>query len=47
MNSKNSKTSEPHRLSLNFSDKINLICCSIESEHVLHMEKYKKVIQKQ
>ena len=24
MNSKNSKTSEPHRLSLNFSDKINL-----------------------
>ena len=24
MNSKNSKTSSPHRLSLNFSDKINL-----------------------
>ena len=50
MNSRNSKTSDPHRLLLNLSDKINLkrsdkyIALSNLS---IYMEKYKKVIQKQ
>ena len=48
MNSKNSKTSDPHILLLNFTDKIDL---KISYDYVvplnrdmLSMEKYKKVI---
>ena len=42
MNSKNIKASDPHRLLLNLSNKINLK----RSGHLLYMQKYKKVIQK-
>ena len=46
INSKYSKTSEPHRLLLNLSDKIDLKSLInmffIESQHLLYMEKYKK-----
>ena len=40
MNSGNSKKSDPNRLLINLTDKINL-------KNVLYMEKYKKPIQKQ
>ena len=40
MNSGNSKKSDPNRLLINLTDKINL-------KNVLYMEKYKKAIQKQ
>ena len=51
MNSRNSKTSDPHRLLLNLSDEINLK----RSDNILlyqilaytTIEKHKKVIQKQ
>ena len=43
MNSENSKTSDLHRLLLNLLDKIDLN----RREHILYMEKYKKVKQKQ
>ena len=46
INSKYSKTSKPHRLLLNLSDKIDLKSLInmffIESQHLLYMEKYKK-----
>ena len=46
MNSRNSKTSDPHRLLLNLSDKMNLKNCKsiffIISQHLLYTEKYKK-----
>ena len=48
MNSENSKTSDPHRLLLNLSDKINLKRSDkyvALSNHLIYMEKYKKVIQ--
>ena len=48
MNSENSKTSDPHRLLLNLSDKINLKRSDkyvALSNHFIYMEKYKKVIQ--
>ena len=40
MNFKNSKTSDPHKLLLNLTEKINLkksdkICCFIKSWHIL------------
>ena len=38
MNSAISKTPDPHRLSLNFSDKIDLNCCPIKTQHILYME---------
>ena len=50
MNSENSKTSDPHRLLFNLSDKINLkrsnkyVACQIVA-FTVH-GKYKKVIQK-
>ena len=47
MNSENSKTSDPHRLLLNLTDKINLgrkeKYCFIKSLYLLYMKKYKKV----
>ena len=47
MNSKNSGTSDPHRLLLNLTDKINLKgsdkCVALSN---LYMETYKKLIQK-
>ena len=49
MNSENSKTSDPHRLLLNLTDKIDLrrkdkyIALS-NYQHLLQMGKYKKVI---
>ena len=49
MNSKNSKTSDPHRLLLNLSGKINLKRSDKYVAQILawkNMEKYKKVIQK-
>ena len=45
MSSENSKTSDPHRLLHNLSDKINLK--RIKSYHTPYMEKYKKVVLKQ
>ena len=45
MNSENSETSDPHRLLLNLLGKINLKR-SDKCVALLHMEKYKKVIQK-
>ena len=44
MNSKNRKTSDPHRLLINLTDKIDLERkdCFIKSQHLLQMEKYKK-----
>ena len=52
INFENSKRSEPQRLLLNLADKIKYkekreIRCFIKSWYVLHMEKYKKVVQKQ
>ena len=48
INSKNSKTSDPHRQILNLSDKINVKisdkCVALSN---LYMEKYKKVTHKQ
>ena len=47
MNSENSKTSDPHRLLLNLTDKIDLRRKDkyiALSNHFLYMEKYKKVI---
>ena len=47
MNSENSKTSDPHRLLLNLTDKIDLRRKDkyiALSNHLLYMEKYKKVI---
>ena len=48
MNSENSKTSDPHRLLLNLTDKTYLRrkdkYCFIKSQHLLYIEKYKKVI---
>ena len=49
MNSENSKTSDPHRLLLNLSDKINLKTSDkyvALSNFLVYMEKYKKVTQK-
>ena len=46
MNSKNRKTSDSHRLLLNRSDKIDLIR-NEKKNHLVYMEKYKKVTQKQ
>ena len=49
MNCENSKTSNPHRLLLNLSDKINLKGSDkyfALSNYLLYMEKFKKVIQK-
>ena len=49
-NSKNSETSNPPRLLLNLSNKINLKrsekYCFIKPLHLLYIEKYKKLIQK-
>ena len=51
MNSGNNKTSDPHRLLLNLSDKINLKrsdkYCFIKPYDLLYIEKNKKVMQKQ
>ena len=47
MNPENSKTSDPHRLLLNLSDKITLkeeINMLLYIPLLLNMEKYKKVI---
>ena len=49
MNFENSKTSDPHRLLLNLSDKINLKTSDkyvALSNFLVYMEKYKKVTQK-
>ena len=47
MNSKNSKTSDPHGLLLNLSDKINLkrsnICCFIKFWHLLCLQNIKRL----
>ena len=48
MNSENSKTSDPSRLLLDLSDKINLKRNDKYtglSKHLLYMEKYKNVVQ--
>ena len=48
MNSDNSKTSDPHLVLLNLSDKINLKRSDkyvAQHQHLLYMEKYTKVIQ--
>ena len=42
MNSKNSKTSDPHRLLLNLNSKINLK--RSDKYVILYMEKYNKVL---
>ena len=42
MNSKNSKTSDPHRLLLNLNNKINLR--RSDKYVILYMEKYNKVL---
>ena len=51
MNSENSKTSDPDRLLLNLSDKINLKrsakYIALSNFSIFSMEKHKKVIQKQ
>ena len=47
MNSKNSETSDPHRLLLNLTDKIELRRSDkyvALSKHLLYVEKYKTVI---
>ena len=47
MDSENSKTSDPHRLLLKLIEKINLKWSDkyvALSNHLLYMEKYKKVI---
>ena len=48
INSKNSVTSDLHRLLLNLTDTINLtrISCLIKPYNLLYVEKYKKLIQK-
>ena len=52
MNSENSKTSDPHRLLLNLTEKTYLkrsdkyVVLSNLSLYYTYMEKYKKVIQK-
>ena len=51
MNSKNSKTSDPHRLLLNLTDNIDLkrsdkCVAFLKSQRLLYMETYKKVTQK-
>ena len=48
MNSKNSKTSDPPRL-YSILQKNRLkekweVCCFIKSQHLIYMEKYKKVM---
>ena len=43
MNFENRKTSDPHGLILDLTDKINLVALST----LLYMQKYKRVIQKQ
>ena len=48
MNSENSKTSDPRRLLLDLSDKINLKRSdkyTALSKHLLYMEKYKNGMQ--
>ena len=48
MNSDNSKTSDPHRLLLNLSDKNKnkrQICCFIKPQHLLYMKRYKEAIK--
>ena len=52
MNSGNSKTPDSPRLLVYLSDKINLKksdknACFTKFQHILHMQKYKKVVQKQ
>ena len=50
MSSENSKTSDPHRLSLNLTDKIDLRRKDkyfALSNLLLYMEKYKKVKEEQ
>ena len=53
VNSKNSKTSYPYRLLLNLADKTNLkrsnkyVALNMLSQHALHMEKYKNIIEEQ
>ena len=43
MNSENSKTSDPHRLLFNLSDKINLKRSNeYDAQYLLYMEKYLK-----
>ena len=48
MNSENSKTSDPHRLLLNLTDKIDLRrkdkLLLYQTLYLLYMEKYKKII---
>ena len=49
MNSEKSKTTAPHRLLLNLTDKIDLrrkdkYIALLNLKHLLYMEKYKKVI---
>ena len=51
MNSDNSKAPDPHRLLLNFSEKINLkrsdkYCCLIKSQHLLYMKNIKSLAKK-
>ena len=50
MNSDNRKTTKPHVLALKFTKKIRFEnrqkgYCFIKSQHLLHMEKHKKLIQ--
>ena len=52
MNVENSKTNVPHKFVLNLSQRINLKsskkkCCPSKPGYLLHLEKYKAVIQKQ
>ena len=50
MNSENRKTSEPHVLILEFTDKIDSqrgYYCFIKSQYLPYMEKYQKLIQQQ
>ena len=49
INSENSRTSDPHRLLLNLTDKIDLIRIYriyfyIKSHYLLYMEKYLKIL---
>ena len=51
-NSGNSKTPDSPRLLVYLSDKINLKksdknACFTKFQHILHMQKYKKVVEKQ
>ena len=52
MNLENSKTNEPHKFVLSLVSKIRLkkfeyTCCSSKLTYSLHLEKYKKTVQKQ